>query len=94
MSSSNACMQRADTAHLECSLHVTKRVLSSSRGSCGIQWHPLSILASYWISRKRESDPALRNQSEALLVRTVINNLRDNNNAEVHEDHMILESPT
>jgi hypothetical protein len=74
-------MQREDDAHLECGLHAEGRVDSSSSGNCGIQRYPLPALASYWISRKRESDPALRNQSEALLVRTAINNLRDNNDA-------------
>jgi hypothetical protein len=81
MSSSNACMQREDIAHLECGLPAQGRVDSSSRSSCGIQWCPLPTLASHWISRKSESDAALRNQSVALLVRTVINNLRDNNDA-------------
>jgi hypothetical protein len=74
-------MQTEDDTHLECGLHVTKRVVSSSRGSGSIRWYPLPTLASYWISRKRESEPAPRNPSGALLVRTVINNLRDNNDA-------------
>jgi hypothetical protein len=74
-------MQREDVAHLGCGLHAQGRVDSSSRGSCGIQWYPLPTLASYWISRKREGDLAPRNQNVALLVRTVINNLRDNKDA-------------